>query len=97
MKKFYFIIMITGSLLFFNSCTTTGYVSSEPSYVEYARPSRPSETHIWIDGDWVYHRQNKVYVRKHGNWHKPKPNRTYVSGSWQSSSQGMYWQSGYWR
>ena len=97
MKKIFFLGSLAIMLLTLGSCTTQGYVSSEPTYVEYARPERPSNLHIWIDGDWVYNRQTQLYVRQNGHWQKPSRNRTYVTGSWQSTPQGLRWQSGYWR
>lgn len=97
MKKLYFLAVLAVSLLMMSSCTTQGYVTSEPTYTEYARPERPSSLYVWIDGDWVYNRQTKVYVRKNGYWQRPSRGRTYVSGTWQSSPQGLYWQTGHWQ
>jgi hypothetical protein len=96
MKKLFLLFSVAAMLLIMNSCTTQGYVSSEPTYIEYSRPTRPSNLHIWINGDWVYDRHSQNYVRKNGHWHKPSHSRTYVEGTWMSSSQGLYWQSGYW-
>jgi len=64
MKKFICLFSLAGMLMLLSSCTTTGYVASEPVYVEYARPAPPSKLHIWVDGDWVYNRQTSVYVRR---------------------------------
>jgi hypothetical protein len=97
MKKFFLFITIAGTMFLLNSCTTTGYVSSEPAYVEYSRPTRPSDQHIWIDGDWVWNRQSNVYVRNHGHWQKQRRGNVYIAGTWQSSPQGLYWQSGHWQ
>jgi len=96
MKKLFLLASVAGMMLFMGSCTTQGYVSSEPTYIEYSRPAPPSNLHIWINGDWVYDHHNQRYVRKNGHWHKPNHGRTYVEGSWMASSQGLYWQSGYW-
>ncbi|MBK7171940.1 MAG: YXWGXW repeat-containing protein [Bacteroidales bacterium] len=82
--------------LFFNSCTT-GYVATEPAQVEYSRPVRPSELHVWIDGDWKYNRQNHTYIQRNGYWNKPVPSRTWVAGYWQSSHRGQYWIPGHWQ
>ena len=97
MKKIYLLAVFAAVMLSLSSCTSQGYVSSEPVYTEYARPERPSTLHVWIDGDWVYNRQSRVYVKQNGHWQRPARNRTYISGSWQSTSQGLRWQSGHWQ
>ena len=96
MKMFFFIGSLAAMGLFLNSCME-GYVTTEPTYVEYSRPQRPSELHIWVDGDWVYNRTTHVYVQKNGYWQQPRQNRTYVSGHWQSSPRGHYWVSGHYQ
>jgi hypothetical protein len=93
MKMFFFISSMAGIGLFLNSCME-GYVATQPTYVEYSRPQRPSELHVWVDGDWAYNRSTRVYVQKNGYWQQPRQNRTYVSGHWQSSPRGHYWVSG---
>lgn len=97
MKKFFYLAILAVVMLVLNACSTMGYVSTEPAYVEYTRPARPSNLHIWIDGDWAYSRQSHQYVRKNGYWQKPSRGRTYVSGSWQRTPQGLRWESGHWQ
>lgn len=97
MKKLFYLAALAGLMLVLNACSTMGYVSTEPTYIEYARPVRPSNLHIWIDGNWVYNRQSHQYVRKNGYWHKPSRSRTYVSGSWQRTPKGLRWESGHWQ
>ena len=95
--KLIYLTSIVGIGLLFNACTTTGYVATEPVYIEHARPAQPSTLHVWVDGDWVYNRQTRVYVRNEGYWQKPNTHRTYVQGSWQSSPRGHYWSHGHYR
>ncbi len=95
LKKIIFIGSLAGIGLFMNSCMA-GYVTSEPTYSEYSRPQRPSDVHVWIDGDWVYNQSSHVYVQKRGYWTRPQPNRIYIKGSWQSSSKGKHWEKGRW-
>jgi len=95
-KKFIYLTGLVGIGLFFNSCMP-GYVGSEPSYVESTRPSRPSNLHVWVDGDWAYSRQTHAYVHNDGYWSKPRQGRTFVSGHWQESSRGHSWTSGRWQ
>jgi len=98
-KRFKRIILIgsIASLGFsLNSCTT-GYVATEPTYIENTRPARPSNVHIWVDGNWVYSRQTRAYTRHDGYWQRPNHGRTYVSGHWQSSPRGQYWVQGRWQ
>jgi hypothetical protein len=97
MKKIFYLVSLAGMMFIMNACTTSGYVSSEPAYVEYSRPARPSDLHIWIDGDWVWSRQTNGYVRSNGYWHKPNRTRTYISGSWRVTPQGHRWDKGHWQ
>ena len=97
LKKFIFIASLAGVGLCFNACTTTGYVASEPTYLESARPQQPSTLHIWVDGDWVYNRQSRNYVHNDGYWEVPNQDRRYVTGHWQSSPRGYYWVRGHWQ
>ena len=96
MKIFSYMVLLVGIAIFFNSCVG-GYVASEPSYVEYDRPQRPSETHIWIDGDWNWNNQTHVYVQKAGYWERPRQGQTYIAGSWQATSRGKSWSKGHWQ
>jgi hypothetical protein len=96
LKKFTYLICMTGIGLLFNSCFP-GYVATEPTYVENTRPARPSELHIWVDGDWVYSRQNHNYVKKDGHWQNPAPGRTFTQGKWQTTPKGHQWKQGHWQ
>lgn len=90
------IASIAGMGVLLNSCST-GYVATQPSYIEHARPDRPSNLHVWIDGDWSYNRQAHAYVQQKGYWKKPNPNRFYVSGQWETTPKGKYWNKGRWQ
>ena len=95
-KRIIFLTSLVGIGLFFNGCTA-GYVATEPSYVEYSRPQRPSDLHIWIDGDWVFNSQTHAYVQRNGYWAAPQQNRIYITGQWQSTPRGKYWSKGHWQ
>jgi len=95
-RKLIFLTSLAGIGLFLNSCTA-GYVATQPSYIEYSRPERPSNLHIWIDGDWSYNHQTRNYVQKRGYWEKPSQNRVYISGQWQTTPKGKYWSKGHWQ
>jgi hypothetical protein len=96
LKKFIYLASLAGMGLFLNSCMA-GYVGSEPVYVEYSRPERPSNLHIWIDGDWGWNNQTHVYVQRAGYWEKPRQGRSYVKGSWQTTPKGKSWSRGHWQ
>jgi hypothetical protein len=96
MKIFSYLVLLTGIGLVFTSCMG-GYVASEPSYVEYARPQRQYDNQIWIDGDWGWNNQTHVYVQKAGYWDNPRPGRTYVKGNWQTTQRGKSWNKGHWQ
>jgi hypothetical protein len=95
-KMLFYATSLVGIGLLFNSCMA-GYIATEPAYVEFDRPPRPSEGYIWINGDWAWNRQTHVYVQNAGYWEKPRQGRTYVSGHWQSSPKGKYWTKGHWQ
>ena len=97
MKKIILLISLAGILLVLNSCTATGSVATEPGYVEYARPARPSDMHIWIDGDWLWNGQNNRYVQGKGSWQRPVRGRHYVKGNWEVTSKGHRWNPGSWQ
>ncbi|HAG16158.1 MAG TPA: hypothetical protein DCG69_06480 [Bacteroidales bacterium] len=95
-KRFIFMGSVAAMGLFFNSCVA-GYVTTEPSYVEYSRPQRPNDSYVWVDGDWVYNRSSNVYVQKNGYWVQPRQERVYVTGHWQSTPRGKHWVPGQWQ
>jgi hypothetical protein len=97
LKKIIYLTGLIGIGLFINACTATGYVASEPTYVESVRPPRPSNLHVWIDGDWIWSRQTHVYVQRTGSWERPRQGRTFIAGHWQTSPRGKYWVSGSWQ
>jgi hypothetical protein len=95
-RKIIFIASLAGLSLLVNSCVA-GYVTTEPAYVEYSRPPRPSSMHIWIDGDYAWNNQTHVYVQRAGYWEQPRQNQVYVTGHWQSGPKGKSWSNGHWQ
>jgi hypothetical protein len=96
LRRLLYITSITGMGLFLNSCMA-GYVASEPSYMEYSRPSRPNNFSIWIDGDWGWNSQRHAYIQKTGYWDKPRQGQKFVSGHWQTTPKGKSWSKGSWQ
>jgi hypothetical protein len=96
LKSIIYITGLAGIGLMLNSCVG-GFIATEPAYVEYSRPVRPSATYFWIDGDYAWNSQTKVYVQRAGYWEKPRPNQTYMSGHWQATSKGKTWAPGHWQ
>jgi hypothetical protein len=92
------IITLLGIAIVCQSCMAGyGYVDTEPTYTVGIRPMQPSNSHIWIDGDWVYNRSNQRYVRNEGYWALPNRNRTFVPGRWEKSQRGNRWVAGRWQ
>lgn len=96
LRKFIYLTCLAGIGTLFTGCMG-GYIASEPAYVQYERPARPSNVHIWIDGDWGWNSQSHVYVQKAGYWEKPRQGQMYVAGSWQTNSKGKSWSKGHWQ
>lgn len=92
--KSYFLFIIFG--LSFNACRPA-YVTVKPTHAKIERPISPSINHVWIDGDWVYNRRSRAYIRNDGYWAKPNRGRTYTQGKWKSSRKGDYWVRGRWK
>lgn len=95
LNKFLFMACAAGLLFFFQSCGPA-YVSVEPVSVEVSRPASPGNAYIWVEGDWVWSRQSRTYVRGAGHWERPNQGRVFVPGHWQSSPRGYYWVQGHW-
>jgi hypothetical protein len=96
LKSIIYITSLVGIGLFLNSCVG-GFVATEPAYVEFSRPVRPSALYVWIDGDYAWNNQTHLYVQRAGYWEKPRPNQVFVAGHWQSSSKGKTWAPGHWQ
>jgi len=96
LKRIVYVTGLAGILFCFNGCFSSGYVTSEPSYVQHSRPPQPSNLHVWIDGDWGWSRPNHVYIQKSGYWTKPVQGRTYKSGSWKATPKGHSYKPGRW-
>ena len=90
LKRFIYLAGFVAIGLCINACMA-GYVATEPVYMEVARPPRPGQAYIWIDGGWAWSRQSHNYVQKRGYWEKPNQRQTYVPGHWESTPKGHYW------
>jgi len=96
LKIFCYLIIFTAAGSFFSSCST-GYVATEPRYdLEYARPLQPSQSHIWINGDWRWNRRSHLYIYDHGYWALPRNGYIYRDGYWETDQRGKWWRKGYW-
>jgi hypothetical protein len=94
-KKIVFVTSLAGAALLFNACSA-GYVATEPSYMQYDRPTRPNEYAIWIEGDWNWSNRSQQYYQKNGYWDNPRHGQTYMSGYWQTTPKGKTWTKGHW-
>lgn len=97
MRGLFMLPVVIGVMLLFNSCATPGYISYEPTYMEYQRPQRPDNVSIWIDGDWNWDYQTRQYHQMHGYWEKPRHGQTHIVGKWETSPKGKSWSKGYWQ
>jgi len=96
LKKVVYMASLAGVALFFNACMG-GYIATEPTYQEGVRPAAPSNTHVWISGDWNWNRQSRTYVQRDGYWSRPYQGKSYQPGHWQKSSRGNSWVKGSWQ
>ncbi|WP_428659891.1 hypothetical protein [Runella sp.] len=95
MKKFILLIVLIGIASFVGACAPA-YVRNQPSPMNYDRPQRPSDNHVWRDGDWVWNRQSRAYDQRNGSWVMPKRGRSFKQGHWETNRRGQYWVKGQW-
>ena len=88
--------VLSAMTLLFSACATV-YVATEPTYTVVERPVRPGDTHVWVNGDWMWNRRSNSYVYHEGYWIVPRQGRTFIPGHWKRSRRGNYWSNGYWR
>ena len=92
MKK---LIVLVGVVSLLSACSP-GYVATQPTYMDRARPARPGENYIWRDGGWVWSRQTHAYRQRDGDWVMTNRGRTYRQGYWKTNKRGSYWVPGRW-
>ena len=95
MKKLVFLIVLAAFVSFVDACAPA-YVRDQPSSRNFDRPQRPSDAHVWRDGDWVWNRQSRTYHQRNGSWAKPRNGRSYRQGHWNTNRRGQYWVRGQW-
>ena len=95
-RKLLLVAAFAGTGFMMNGCAA-GYVATEPVYVETARPPRPTELHVWVDGGWKWNRHNHAYDHTNGYWSRQNNGRVYVTGHWQTNSRGQSWTPGHWQ
>ncbi len=96
MKKIIYNIIVCASFAFVQACSPY-YVATQPTNVKFSRPMRPSASHIWIEGDWNWNKQNRMYHQSDGYWTVPYRNRKYNPGRWNTNRKGHYWIKGRWK
>lgn len=94
-NKIVAILCLGGVGLLTPSCVPA-YVETVPIAVD-TRPNRPSDLHIWIEGNWVWSNQTRTYVHQNGYWDRPRNNHTYIQGQWNATPRGHKWQHGHWQ
>lgn len=66
-----------------------------PKRVEIA-PVAPTRAHVWVPGQWAWHRERYVWVP--GHWEVPAtPGYVWVPGGWAPRDGGYVWVEGHWR
>jgi hypothetical protein len=59
-------------------------------------PVAPSRAHVWVPGQWAWHRERYVWVP--GHWEIPAaPGHVWVPGGWAPREGGYVWVDGHWR
>lgn len=82
----------------FTGCSVDSVgVAVQPDRPYYARPAAPYPDYVWVDGNWVWTRNNRNYVWREGYWTVPRRNRVYVPGTWIQTRHGYQWRRGQWR
>ena len=59
---------------------------------------RPSPSHVWIAGHWVWQPARRAYAWTPGRWVVPAgPRHVWVPGHWQRRPGGYVWIDGHWK
>jgi hypothetical protein len=59
-------------------------------------PVAPTRAHVWLPGQWAWHRDRYVWVP--GHWEIPAaPGSVWVPGGWAPREGGYVWVEGHWR
>jgi WXXGXW repeat (2 copies) len=67
-----------------------------PAVVREVVTVAPGPTHVWIDGHYVWRRNDYVWVP--GHWAQPpRPRAAWVPGVWLRIGGGWSWREGYWQ
>ena len=96
MKKLHLIVLFITLAFLIYSCSPA-YVATQPLDNDEVRPHSPSNSHVWIGGNWKYNRRLKQYNQGFGRWVIPQRGKTYYQGQWNSNSRGYYWVPGRWQ
>jgi len=83
--------------LSFSAADAQIYVKVRPQHkVIKARPPRPSNTHVWISGEWTW--GSGRYNYRDGYWDRPRYNNDrWIEGRWKNTRRGWVWVPGHWR
>jgi hypothetical protein len=60
------------------------------------RPAMRGAGMVWIDPEWHWNRQRKMYVWREGHWAKPHRHEAWFPGHWVEAHEGYNWVPGYW-
>ncbi len=96
MTKWLIAILIFIILYLFVGCLAEGHVAEVPCFEEVKRPPKINENDVWIEGNWIWNRNNHLYTHSNGYWHKHLAGRAYSQGYWQQRPRGLHWVLGYW-
>lgn len=96
MKKIIYLICLVGINSLLDGCAG-GYVSVEPTFYGVYVPARPSENHIWIEGNWHWNSGTRSYNYRDGYWMLPRQGQHYKPGYWDRTRRGYRWIPGEWR
>lgn len=98
MKKIFFLVSTCFLMLIaISGCGPSRVVVRErPLAPIYSRPGAPGPNYVWVEGEWIRHRNNYVYRR--GYWaHQRYGHMYYIPGKWISDRNGWVWSPGHWR
>ena len=72
------------------------YEQAPPRPIAERRQERPSSHHKWVDGYWVRHHNQWVWVS--GQWEvPPRPKADWVKPRWEHRGPEYHFTPGYWR
>ena len=89
---------LIGTMLLLGTAAIAQVVAEKPIAPRtiVQKPPRPSNDHVWIDGEWTWNDKTSTYEWERGGWTKAEAGKTYKPGYWRKVEDGWEYVPGRW-